>query len=142
MNHESCCRRLGPNDPSPFEILQLGWYDGLTSGLARCRACAATYFFQLLEWDGEREARVYGFQEINSTGYESVANLMQRGPQSTEGHPGYDDSVSRAVSAALGSGFEWSLYIASANLSDKIIAARKLTFDEWMAILGLSAYRR
>lgn len=60
-----CCQTLRTRAGSPFEVAMLGWYDGVTSAMARCRACGRHYHVEMVAWDGEHEVRVYGFREVS-----------------------------------------------------------------------------
>jgi len=57
---------------TPFEVTSFGWYDGPLSGIARCRACEATYEFQLLAEErrsDDADRRAYGFRHMDRAAY-------------------------------------------------------------------------
>jgi len=57
-----CCRdpQSLTKGPSPFaRILALGFYDGPTSGVLQCRACAQVYKYDMLDWDEDHNIRIF-----------------------------------------------------------------------------------
>lgn len=136
MSQNACCKRLTRDEPSPFELVQLGWWDGLTSGMARCRACSATYYFDMISWAFEHEVRIYGFREISRAGYDSVEELCAGPAPSADQRQQHDAALLRRVRDALATNYETSLYVASANLAERIVSARTISFDAWMGILA------
>jgi hypothetical protein len=109
-----------------------GWYDGVTSGMARCRVCGCTYFFAMLAWDDEREMRIYGFKEISQRSYESFMATQSRSSPDAENH---DDLL--ALRDALATSMECLLYIAATDLTRRIDGFSLLTFASWAELLRL-----
>ena len=66
MSERLCCidRLDGIEVRSPFnKILALGYYDGVTEGLAQCGVCGTTFSFTMAEWDAGQDLRAYEFAE-------------------------------------------------------------------------------
>jgi hypothetical protein len=134
MNPKVCCRDLHSGDESPFEILMLGWQDGLTSGMARCRSCGTTFHFEMVAWDGEQEIRIYGFREVSRASYDAVASLHAGPPADTHSRE-RADALTLKVRDALATSFERMLYVAAKALAQKIVAARWIEFALWKEML-------
>jgi len=134
MNPEVCCKNLGRGD-SPFEIIMLGWQDGLTSGMARCRACGTTYHFEMVAWDQEQEVRIYGFREVSQASYDAVVAL-HLAPSVTENPLERSDALALKARDALATGFERIFYAAATNLAKEVIAARRVGFTAWKELLA------
>jgi len=61
-NAAPCCQDPATlaNGPSPFaRIIALGFYDGPTSGILQCQACASVYKFDMLDWSEDHNIRVF-----------------------------------------------------------------------------------
>ena len=56
-----CAHLLGAGPgPAPFREREiLDFYDGMTVGIVECSECGATYVFDLLDWDGHLERRIF-----------------------------------------------------------------------------------
>jgi hypothetical protein len=129
-----CCKRLQPGDLSPFEITQLGWHDGLTAGMARCRNCGSTYHFKLVAWnvanEPEHEVRVYGFRLVTNDTYNDVVRVVGPPGQRFEAVP-----LLLALRDSLATNFECTLYVAAADLTKVIAGAKHVDFAFWSSIL-------
>ena len=133
---DPCCQRLEPGESSPFDIVALGYYDGATSGVAQCRACQRAYHFELLHWDDEQAVRVYGLLEIPEAAYHAIKRL-QASPVAEGDALIRGNELMLAVRDATAGSFERDLIVATEDLAREILSARRLTFNDWAAILML-----
>jgi hypothetical protein len=139
MTKEStCCQGLAQGGPSPFDITMLGWYDGLTSGMAKCRGCGRTYHFDLLTWDEEHEARLYGFKEVSATSHDAVALLLASAPSSPERAVELGDLVTLRVRDALSTSMERKLLIVATDLTAFVQSAQTVDFPRWKSLLAVA----
>jgi hypothetical protein len=130
-----CCQRLSKG-PSPFEVSMLGWYDGVTSGVAKCRACGRTYHFEMLAWDDEQEMRVYAFKEVTKATYDAIVLLLDAPPPTPERAAEFGDVVALRVRDALITNPERNLLVLAANLATFIESARVADFAQWKELIG------
>jgi hypothetical protein len=133
-----CCRMPASNVASPFEVAMFGWHDGVTSGMARCRSCGQAYWFATVSEDGEG-IRVYGFREIGLDSYQAylrVHTLSVPGPGDVHAR---SDALALLVRDALSTNEECTLYVAAIDLTEKIIASRRVSFSFWASLLQLGA---
>lgn len=135
MNIDSCCKDLHAGDSSPFDIIALGWHDGILNGMARCRSCDCSYYFDMLAWDSDRDVRVYGLKLVSANSYAAVGALISELPPQVAQLQSSLDQIALRVRDSLASGFEWNLYIASADISRTILAARTIGYEDWISIL-------
>lgn len=136
----ACCQMLEGRSPSPFEISMLGWHDGLTSGMARCRTCGATYHIEMLVWDDDHEMRIYGFKEVSRQSYDAFIALQTLPAPLPHQSQERSDALTLRVRDALATGLHRILYIAAVDLTAEIRAVRKVTFQVWASLLGLNEY--
>ena len=137
-----CCQNLAQGGPSPFEISMLGWYDGLTSGMAKCEGCGRTFHFDLLAWDEEAEKRVYGFKEVTSASYDAVAQLLANAsPPAPERARELGDLIALRVRDALATSFERKLIVLATDLANFVESVQTVEFDHWKSILGVASNR-
>lgn len=74
---EICCQRLSSGTASPFDrIVSLGYYDGTTHGLARCRSCGKSYSYVLQAWDLEQDTRVYSMAEVSAATFDAFVSEL------------------------------------------------------------------
>ena len=132
-----CCQMLRGCSPSPFEIAMLGWHDGITSGMARCRTCGATYHVEMLAWDDNQEMRVYGFKEVSRQSYDAFMSLQTLPAPLPQQLQERSDALTLRVRDALATAFECTLCVAAMDLSTEIRAARKMTFPIWASLFDL-----
>jgi hypothetical protein len=114
----------------------LGWYDGLTSGMARCRTCGRTYHVEMVAWDHENRIRVFGLREVSRFSYEIIERLNAvsvTGNQVSE----HANAIALLVRDALATSFERTLFVVSEDLCTTILAAKVISFSEWVPIIGL-----
>lgn len=116
----------------------LGWYDGLTSGVARCRGCDRTYHFELMSHDTSDEMRLFGFKEVSHSAYDAIVALLATQPASAQQGRELGDQVILRVRDALATSLERNLFVASTDLGSLIQSARILDFERWKSILGLN----
>jgi len=138
MNSDACCTRLDPGCESPFDIVMLGWYDGRTSGLARCRACGTAYHFEMVAWDEEHELRVYGLTEVTGEAFEKVASANAQ-PVVAERFQERSDALTLLARDALATNVERSLYIIAGDLAKRILGSRRMDFATWTSVIGLQS---
>jgi hypothetical protein len=137
MTQNQCCRTMVAGE-SPFDILELGYLDGLTGGMARCRACGATYDFQMVAWDQEQEVRVYGFRPIRAEHYDRMVALSAEIAGWRPGERDYrkgSDALTLRRRDALSSSYEVTLLVASTDLCKRITAVRRMEFATWKETL-------
>ena len=135
-NEPECCQRLTQGGTSPFEVAILGWHDGLMSGMAKCRGCGRTYHFDLLAWDEEQEARLYGFKEVSVASYDAVTLLLAKVPPSPARAGEFADLVTLRVRDAVATGMERKLLVLATDLKTFIQAAGMVEFAGWKTLLG------
>jgi hypothetical protein len=74
-----CAQEFNHPIRSPFDqIICLGFYDGPTSGLARCQRAPIAYSFDLAAWDADQENRIYSLAEIGTTLFDSAVEILCR----------------------------------------------------------------
>jgi hypothetical protein len=134
MNRDICCRKMDRGGPSPFEIVMLGWQDGLTSGMARCRSCGSTYHFEMVAWDAEQEVRIYGFRDVSQASYDAIATLNAN-PVAPERAKERSDALTLRTRDALATSFERTLFVAAVDLTEVLLTARKIDFPTWKELL-------
>jgi hypothetical protein len=121
---------------SPFDrILCLGYYDGPTSGLARCAESTKAYRFELVAWDSGFENRIYSLAETDVEVFDSVVRMLARleEPHWPSWVPRWQFSslsderaVSSTIDQTLGKISAASLLIATDRLDQNILACRAL----------------
>lgn len=114
----------------------LGWYDGVTSAMARCRRCVRHYHVEMVAWDDEHEVRVYGFREVSRESYERVIEAQALAASHAEEIRERADVIALCVRDALATSFERILYVAAIDLAIEVIAAQLFAFPAWAALLG------
>jgi hypothetical protein len=137
MSDATCCQHLRDAGPSPFEVVMLGWHDGITSGMARCRVCGRTYHFDLVAWDADQEVRVYAFKAVSSASYDAVARLQAR-PTEANDAMSRGDEITLRVRDALATAFERKLLVAATDVAKYVLSARSVGFEDWSAMLGMA----
>jgi hypothetical protein len=136
MSNESpCCQTLEGRAPSPFEIFMIGWHDGLTSGVARCRTCDRAYHFDMMAWDAEHEQRVYGFKEVSRRSYEAFVSMYTQATPSASAMD-RSDVLTLCVRDALATNPERLLYIGAVDLATEVLGTRRLNFSDWSILLA------
>ena len=113
----------------------LGWADGLTSGMARCRLCDFTYHFEMVAWDAEQEVRVYGFREVSRASYDAIVALDAVTP-ALDRVGERADVLTLRTRDALATSFERRLFVAASDLARTVIAAKIIEFSAWRTILS------
>lgn len=129
MSDNACpCRGMHERTRSPFEIVQLGWYDGITSGLAKCRECGQTFYFDMLGWDEEQWLRIYAFAAIAAESYEHVSRVDREGPSTAAGALAGADAVMLAVRDAVAGAFGRTMFVLAQDLEKEVLASRPVDF--------------
>ena len=160
---EICCRKIIElkEQGSPWrEIIALGYYDGPTSGLAKCRLCSSVYKFDLLTWDDRQDVRIYAFSPLPASAFQQAIDALA--PLGAPTWPVWVPiwqvpAEERAVidgriSNLLGQAGMIKFVIASEHLAKGIMSAKLLTEsesalvssgkpidnDDWFTLLGLT----
>ena len=116
-------------------ILCLGYYDGPTSGMAKCAESAKAYRFELVAWDSNCENRIYSLAETDMDVFNSVVQTLTRleEPRWPFWVPRWQFSssiekshLSSRVDQALATIPAASLLIATDHLDESILACRAL----------------
>lgn len=158
-----CCRKLIElnKQGSPWgEIIALGYYDGPTTGLAKCSLCSSEYKFDLLTWDDRQDVRIYAFSPLPASTFQQVIDAM-----ALLGAPAWPiwfpiwqvpaeekAVIDGHISNLLGKAEMIKLVIASESLATGILSAKLLTesesalvssgkpihSDDWFTLLGLT----
>jgi transglutaminase-like putative cysteine protease len=115
----------------------IGWYDGLTAGMARCRTCDRVYHFEMVAWDFEHNLRIYGFKEISRQSYDAFLQVFIQPATSPASASARGDALTLRVQQALATNPERELYIAASDLTESISGVRRITFADWSALLAL-----
>lgn len=155
----SCCREPDQlrGSPSPFDgIIALGWYDGVTEGLAHCGSCGREYRFDWLDAsdEGGREIRIYRLAPLGPGSMERLTAVFAPGqePRRPVWVPSWkfpSDAERSAVEGMTqeildGAGPPELVLAASDDLGGAILGARSVSgldfagVDDWFAFLGLS----
>jgi hypothetical protein len=121
---------------SPFNrILCLGYYDGPTSGLAKCAESQKAYRFELVAWDSGFENRIYSLAETDVKVFDSVVHTLARleeprwpfwTPRWQFGSSLEESRTSSEIDQALSTIPAASLLIATDHLDESILACRAL----------------
>lgn len=135
---DPCCSRL-ERGASPFTIIVLGWHDGPTSGLARCKACEQAFHFEMLAWDDEQTGRLYAFVKILSERY---ARLIAIHDEPAEDGIAKSDRMALATRDALAGTFGRTLYVVAEDLERDIRGSRQPDFTAWKEFIEVDAGRR
>lgn len=121
-----CCQDIRKPTPSPFEIAQLDWYDGVTEGLARCKVCGTTYAFDVACTSSDG-LRVYGFARIAEAHYRAVASALDRPPQPDNMQEWRRDLASAEMQVPSGRA-DRDLFVVARDVEAEILFARKVSF--------------
>lgn len=136
MSEPTLCDANFERGVSPFDrILYLGYYDGPTSGLAKCADAAKAYRFALVAWNSTYENRVYALAETDVKVFDSVVQMLTdiekpRWPFWTPrwqfGSSLEESRMSSRIDEALAKIPAASLLIATDHLDESILACRAL----------------
>jgi hypothetical protein len=131
----TCCQQLDGASDSPFELLTLGFYDGPTAGLVRCRVCALAYHFEMLTWDRHREVRIYGLTPIHEVDFMRVGKLIEQAGTGANA----DRELLVGVRDALASGLVRELIVAAEDLSLRVLSVTRMDYSRWAEVLRLGS---
>jgi hypothetical protein len=136
MSEPKLCDANFERTPSPFDrILCLGYYDGPTSGLAKCAESQKAYRFELVAWDSGFENRIYSLAETDLEVFDSVVQMLTRleeprwpfwTPRWRFGSSSEESRASSGIDQALAKIPAASLLIATDRLDESILACRDL----------------
>lgn len=163
----SCCLDIvgARNVENPFaEMIGLGYYDGPTSGVARCGKCGAEYRFAMFDWSEDKhehdetdQTRVGGLFALNKGTCEAISALVPRS-EKLKGRvwvPTVDPILGKKIDRIVDEGTGELLIVMAWNPSfETIITAKKwdeplskVEFDcvetrtdpprDWFSFLGL-----
>jgi len=169
MSMRCCCGwvEAEPFPPKPFErMVVLEFYDGPTSGLLQCAACGAEYHFDMLDWDGDHEVRVFRLAALPAGSLDRFVSALakveephwpvwlvfgRKRPSEKE-----RDLVDGQLQAVLRQAAPAELVVAWSGYGDRLLAAQKVPASElsgvptwfsreepeqardWFGLLGLS----
>lgn len=129
-----CCQDISAPTRSPFEIVQLGWHDGITDGLARCKLCGTTYAFDVMCSAGD--LRVYGFARIAEAHFRAVSSALRRPPPPVEKLQEWLRVVAEVESIVPRAASNRDLLVLARNLEDEVQLARRVSFAAVRAFLA------
>ena len=159
----SCCSGLlgGRRQPSPFTaVIGLGYYDGVTSGLAECGSCGRAYRFALVAWDGGQDVRVFAAASLPPGVFRDAVGICSRlgVPRRPVWVPICGDGgerVREALDVLLGTEPPADILFATSRIEEHILAAGRVPDEahaplvqrlrsrrldggeEWFRMLGL-----
>jgi hypothetical protein len=128
-----CCQAVTAVAPSPFDIVQLAWYDGVTKGLAMCRTCGRTYTFDVVV--SSNRVRVYGFARIAEAQYRAVAAIAEGPAPSLDRLQEWREAIAVAAVRATTYQAERDLFVVASDIEEQILLATKVGFETLMAFL-------
>ncbi len=127
----TCCLAIHSPTASPFEIVQIDYYDGTTEGLARCKVCGRAYAFDVLA-QSDDGTRLYGFARIAPAHYEAVSAATEAVPGSLEEVPSWREKLALVEARTPRQQGERDLFVLAENIEEEVIASRKVDFrDTW-----------
>lgn len=136
MSEPKLCHANFEKTASPFDrILCLGYYDGPTSGLAKCAESQKAYRFELVAWDSSFENRIYSLAETDVEVFDLVVQILTRleeprwpfwTPRWQFGSSLEESRTSSGIDQALVKIPAASLLIATDHLDKSILACRAL----------------
>lgn len=133
-NGPTCCQHLlrDSRANSPFgRIVSLGFYDGTTSGVARCSHCSKSYRYELIAWDSGQDLRVYSLSALPQGSFDALVGLLSSStsPRWPLWSPVLqsDPAAKGAIDAELAKAEPPSCAIASLQLDKEILATKELT---------------
>ena len=130
-----CCQelpRVASAAQSPFgRIISLGFYDGTTSGIARCSHCSKSYKYDLVAWDGDQDIRVFSLSALPPESFAALevllSQLKSRFVDSDD--PKRRTIVKTAVGVELAKAEAPTLVLATRRFEQEILAARPVTIE-------------
>ena len=129
-----CCQAIRSRAASPFQIVQLGYYDGTTEGLARCKVCGRAYAFDVIVQSDEG-ARLYGFARITVAHYEAMAAATEGAPASLEDAQSWVEKLALLEARVPRQQAERDLLVLADRIEEEVIASRKVDFETLQALL-------
>lgn len=63
----NCCKNISTSQKgeSPFIVVgETDYYDGPVEGVMQCHHCLATFRFQMLDWDGNHNVRIFSLASL------------------------------------------------------------------------------
>jgi hypothetical protein len=57
-------------------VLSLGWYDGTTSGLAKCASCFTVFKYDIVAWDADQEQRIFALSHIATQAFDRIVDAL------------------------------------------------------------------
>jgi hypothetical protein len=79
VNQGLCCHTSTSAHPpyTPFgKVLSLGWYDGTTSGLAKCASCSTIFKYDIVDWDADQEQRIFVLSHVTAHVFDRIVDTL------------------------------------------------------------------
>jgi len=139
MSQELCCPAATSGKPpySVFErVLSLGWYDGTTSGLARCANCSSVFKYDIVDWDADQEQRIFALSRIDPAEFDCVVDILSASekphwpfwnPRWPIEPPELTERIKKEVDTYMSRANQPEYLIASDRKLAKIFAMRQLS---------------
>ena len=121
----ACCQAIDMPTPSPFEVIQLDYADGIAAGLARCRVCRRCYRFDTLT-TSPMCLRVYGFAQIAEAYFDGVAAASEPAPASLTELPTWLARLAVVESRLMAHQADRDLLVLATDPSAEILRSRKV----------------
>lgn len=128
-----CCQAIRQPTASPFDVVQLDYYDGTTAGLARCRSCSTAYTFDTLG-TAEEGLRAFAFARVDSAHFAAVATAVDSPPGPTEDLAQWRERVALAEARFPTRQQERNLLVLARHLEEEVVSSRRVDASEWVAL--------
>jgi hypothetical protein len=143
-------------------VLELGYYDGATSGIAQCYQCSTAFRFDIIAWDSAQDRRIFAFSPINLHDFDSIISLYSQNPCFPKWPQISPDleRLSAQIDEYLARAESPEYIVASDGLFETVFAAKRLTdpardllptvfddypasdcFDYWKEYIGMPDYK-
>jgi len=115
-------------------IVTLGWYDGITSGLAESAINGSAYRFDLLAWGPYQERRIFALSALPDSAFDEAVRLLELlgtpvWPRWSPGWPSAQEDgkrLSRTLDEILEESERPKLAIETDSMFKAVFAARHL----------------
>lgn len=139
MLQKLCCSDATSGEP-PYSIfdrvLSTRWYDGTTTGLARCANCSSVFKYDLVDWDTDQERRIFVLSPTGPLEFDTVVEILRAteipkwpfwNPAWKIEPPELKESTVAEVDGHLSRAADPEYVIASDRLLTKVVAVRELS---------------
>ena len=123
-------------DSVPVRDLQLGWYDDVTEGLARCKVCGKTYAFDVVATSPEG-GRIYGFARIAEAQFLAVSSALDRAPPLPDQVQKWREAIAVATVRTATDQSDRDLLVLADDLEEEILLAQRIDFRTWREFLDI-----